>query len=233
VQSSRACTLAMEAVSKRFERGIGAVDVSFDLAAGEVVGLWGRRRSGRSTLLRLAAGVERPDAGVVRFEGEDLSRRRGGREQIAVWHTAFPPDHGHTVARQVAIAARRSRTPGDEVHRGALAALARVGLAGHADATPAELDPVEIAHAALARVLVMHPRLLVLDEPMNGLDAFAGQGLLELIVSIARSDRIAVLLSAADVSQLGGVDRHLSISRGVVRGVTSPAPAAVLRLRRA
>jgi putative ABC transport system ATP-binding protein len=221
----------MEAVSKRYARGAGAIDVSLDVAAGEVVGVCGRRRSGRSTLLRLAAGIERPDTGVVRFEGVDLWSGPAPRDRIAVWHSAFPPDHGRSVERQVAIAARRSHRSMRRVRDEALAALSRVGIGDRAGCTPRELDHAEIARAALARALVMRPRLLVLDEPASGLEALEAERLLELIVKIARADEIAVLLSAAEVAQLGGVDRHLSISHGVVRGTTIPAPAEVLRIR--
>jgi ABC-type multidrug transport system ATPase subunit len=231
VPSPAACTLELQAVSRRCERGPGVVDVTLELAAGELVGVWGRQRSGRSTLLRLAAGVEPPDAGVVRFEGADLWSGAATREGIAVWHPAFPPDHGRTVAQQVAVAARRGRRPVREVRELARAALARVGLEGCGGRAPRELDPNEVARAALARALAMRPRLLVLDEPMSGLEALAAERLLELIAQIARADRIAVLLSAAEVAQLGGVDRHLSISHGVVRGTTVPARADVVPLR--
>jgi len=221
----------MEAVSKRFPRGAGAQDVTLELDAGEVVGVWGRRRSGRSTLLRLAAGIERPDAGAVRFEGVDLWDGAAAREGIAVWHTAFPPDHGRSLERQVAIAARRGRRPSAEVRDAALAALARVGLRDQARRSPRELDHAELVRAGLARALVRRPRLLVLDEPTSGLETLHAERLLELVVALARADRIAVLLSAAEVGQLGGVDRHLSIGHGVVRGTTVPARAEVLRLR--
>ena len=233
VHRSEASTLTMEAVSKRFARGVGAVEVSLDLDAGEIVGVWGRRHSGRSTLLRLAAGIERPDAGVVRFEGVDLSGRDARRDRIAVWHTAFPPDHGRSVERQVAVAARRGRRPARQVRAEALDALARVGLADLADRAPQELDHAEVACAALARALVMRPRLLVLDEPASGLGALEAERLLELIAAIARADRVAVLLSATEIGQLGGVDRCLSISRGVVRGTTTPAEAGVRRIHSA
>jgi ABC-type multidrug transport system ATPase subunit len=222
----------MAAVSKRFARGVGADDVSLDLDAGELVGVWGRRRSGRSTLLRLAAGIERPDAGVVRLAGVDLWSRHAPRDRIAVWHTTFPSDHGRSVERQVAIAARRSRRSARAVRTETLHALERVGAGGLAGCAPRELDAAELARAALARALVTRPRLLVLDEPMSALGVLEAQRLLELIGALARADRIAVLLSGADVGQLGGVDRLLSISRGVVRGSTTPTPAEVLRIRR-
>ncbi|HXE45888.1 MAG TPA: ATP-binding cassette domain-containing protein [Conexibacter sp.] len=233
MQPPTASTLTMEAVSKRFARGIGADGVSLDLDAGELAGVWGRRRSGRSTLLRLAAGVERPDAGVVRLAGDDLWSGGARRERIAVWHAAFPSDHGRTVERQVAIAARRGRRPARAVRADTLHALERVDAGALAGRAPRELDAGELARVALARALVMRPRLLVLDEPMSGLDALEAQRLLELIAALARADRIAVLLSAADVGQLGGVDRLLSISRGVVRGATTPERAEVLRIRSA
>ncbi len=76
----------------------------------------------------------------------------------------------------------------------------------------------------------MRPRLLVLDEPASGLEAPEAERSTALIVEIARSDRIAVLLSAGEVGQLSGVDRHLSISRGVVRRATTPVLAEVLRM---
>lgn len=221
----------MEAVSRRFARGVGAADVSLDVDAGEVVGVWGRRRSGRSTLLRLAAGVEQPDAGVVRFEGVDLRSRAAARERIAVWHTAFPPDHGRSLACQVSVPARRGRRPMRAVREDTLTALARVGLGDCALRAPHELDHAELARAALARALMMRPRLLVLDEPLSGLDVLDAERLVELIAGIARADRIAVLLSAAEVTQLGCVDRRLSIAHGVVRGTTVPPRADVLPMR--
>ena len=231
--ASNVSTLSMEAVSKRFARGVGADDVSLDVDAGEVVGVWGRRRSGRSTLLRLAAGVEPPDAGTVRVDGADLWHGRAARDGIAVWHCAFPPDHGRSVDRQVSIASRRGRRSSGEAREAAADALARVGVGDRAGRSPRDLDHGELARVALARALVLRPRLLVLDEPMSGLEALEAERLLELIVALARADRIAVLLTASAIGQLGGVDRHLSIDRGVVRGTTVPASAEVVRLRRA
>lgn len=223
-------TLVLEKVSKRFERGIGVDDVALDVDAGEVVGVWGRRRSGRSTLARVAAGIERPDAGSVRIEGLDLWRDREARQRVAVWHPLFPADHGRTMQRQVAIALRRGRRSPAQVRAEATAALERVGAGHVGSASPQELDRRETVRVALARALVMRPRVLVLDEPMSGLDVLDAERLIELIVQIARHDQIAVLMTAGEIGQLAGVDRHLAISRGIVRGSTQPAPADVVRI---
>lgn len=231
--SPRVSTLVLDRVAKRFARRVALDDISLDVDAGEVVGVWGRRRSGRSTLLRVAAGIERPDAGEVRVEGADIWQTQAARRAAAVWHPLFPPDHGRTVERQVAMPLRRGRRAAADGRREVAAVLDRVGAGACADRSPDDLDAGESARAALARALVMQPRVLVLDEPLNGIDVLAAEALLELIVEIARQDRIAVLLTAAEVAQLAGVDRHLSISGGALRGATEPAPADVLRLRRA
>ncbi len=233
VASTRVSTLVLDRVTKRFARGVALDAVSLDVHAGEVVGVWGRRRSGRSTLLRVAAGIERPDAGEVRVEGADIWRTRSARCAAAVWHSLFPPDHGRTVERQVAMPLRRGRRAAGDVRIAARAALDRIGAGHCADRPPDELDADEIARVALARALVMRPKVLVLDEPLTGIDVLAAEALLGPIVEIAHQDRIAVLLTAAEVAQLAGVDRHLSISGGALRGTTEPTPADVLRLRRA
>ncbi len=234
-------TLVLDGVGKRFRQGaadrIALEGVSLEVDAGEVVGVWGRRRSGRTTLLRVAAGIQQPDRGAVRVDGVDLwdgdrRRRREVRQHVAVWYPLFLRDHGRRLYRQVAIPTRRGRRSTQRAWTDAHAALDRVGIGDCARTPVGELDHRETARAALARALVMRPRLLVLDEPMAGLDVLEGERLMELVVEIARADRIAVLLSASDVGQLAGVDRHLSIAGGAVRGATAPKPAEVIELRR-
>ncbi|HXE45884.1 MAG TPA: ATP-binding cassette domain-containing protein [Conexibacter sp.] len=234
-------TLVLDAVGKRFRQGaadrVALDDVGLEVDAGEVVGVWGRRRSGRTTLLRVAAGIEQPDRGAVRLDGVDLwhgdrAQRRAVRQRIAVWYPLFLRDHGRRLYRQVAIPTRRGRRSTQRAWADAQAALERVGIGDCARTPVSELDHRETARAALARALVMRPTLLVLDEPMAGLEVLESERLMELVIEIARTDRIAVLVSASEVGQLAGVDRHLSIAGGAVRGVTAPTPAEVIELRR-
>jgi len=234
-------TLMLDAVGKRYRQGaadrVALDDVSLEIDAGEIVGVWGRRRSGRTTLLRVAAGIEQPDCGTVRVDGINLWRgeraqRRAVQQRIAVWYPLFLRDHGRRLYRQVAIPTRRGRRSTERAWADAHSALERVGIGDCARTPVSELDHREAARAALARALVMRPQLLVLDEPMAGLDVLEGERLLELVIAIAREDRVAVLVSASEVSQLAGVDRHLSIAGGTVRGATAPTPADVIELRR-
>ncbi len=233
--------LVLDSASKRFPHDgggerVGLDNVSLDVDAGEVVGVWGRRRSGRSTLLRVASGIVAPDAGAVLVDGIDLWRaprreRKRARAAVAVWLPLLLPDHGRRVDRQVAVPARRGRGSVRRAYARAREALDRVGIAECARTPIKELDHRELVRVALARALVMNPKVLLLDDPLSGLSVLEAERVLDLIVTLAREDRIAVLLTASDQAQLGAVDRHLSISAGAIRGVTTPAPAEVLQLR--
>src|SRR5271167_4261076 len=94
--------LELEHVSKRFGRGSGERialhDVTLELEHGELVGVWGRRRSGRSTLLRVVAGIELPDEGVVRIEGRAL---HSARAQVRFCRRTFRAAEGNTVLEQL------------------------------------------------------------------------------------------------------------------------------------
>jgi ABC-type multidrug transport system ATPase subunit len=235
-------TLALKDATKRYTRGVTeevALDtVSLEIDAGQLVGVWGRRRSGRSTLVRVAAGVVRPDSGIILLDDVDIwsgrrAARAAARQQIAFWLPVFLRDHGSRVYRQVAVPARRRtghrtrRRPWAE----ACQLLERVGLDDCATRTIGELNHTDIVLAALARALMLRPRVLVLDEPTSGLKPLEADRFMELLVRVAREDQIAVLVTASEVDQLGRVDRTLTISDGALRGTKAPDPQATGSLR--
>jgi ABC-type multidrug transport system ATPase subunit len=235
-------TLALKDVAKRYVRGVAeetALDgVSLEIDAGQLVGVWGRRRSGRSTLVRVAAGIVPPDAGAVLLDDVDIwsSSRRAravARQEIAFWLPVFLRDHGARVDRQVAVPARRrsGRRSRPRARAEARRLLERVGLGDCAARTLGELNHADIVLAALARALMLRPRVLVLDEPTSGLKPLEADRFMELLVRVAREDGIAVLVTASEADQLERADRTLSISDGVLRGKTVPEPASVVALR--
>src|ERR1035438_2507384 len=99
--------LELENVSKRYGRGsrecVALEDVSLQLDAGELVAVWARRRSGRSTLLRIAAGLDKPDEGIVRFEGHGLADKASEslRGSIRFCRKTFRPEAGQIVLEQL------------------------------------------------------------------------------------------------------------------------------------
>ena len=229
--------LALEGVTRTLRGGAREVtalcEVSLELDQGEYTVVWGLRASGRSTLLRIAAGIEAPDTGTVRFEGRDLGASHGGelgegigycQKRIGSGECRSVRDHVMMGLLARGIHPTRARTL-------ACAALERCGAGELQRAGLGELDRADTVRVALARSLALGPRLLVIDEPTNGVELFARDSILLLLREIA-DDGIAVFASAGESTGLSGADRTLALSGGQLRGELVPALAPVVPLRR-
>ena len=230
--------LSIEHVTKRYRRGrlerVAVRDVSLDIEPGELVAVWGARFSGRSTLLRVAAGIEAPEEGSVRFEGRDLARSRNkilGR-RIGYCQTSFSAGSRGLVVEQVASGLLAQHASPKQAWRRGQEMLFHVGVESCARLECHELDGAELARVAIASALVTAPALLVIDEPTSGVDLLQRDPLLALLRSIA-DEGTAVLMSAGDAQGLSGADRALTIDNGELQGEPEPASAHVVPLRRA
>jgi putative ABC transport system ATP-binding protein len=230
--------LELERVSKRFGRGSGERialhDVSLEVDTGELVGVWGRRRSGRSTLLRVVAGIERPDEGIVRMHVRDQagSRSEELRKHARFCRKTFRPAEGNMVLEQLMTGQLTRGASLAQARKQARKALHRVGAEHSASTRPADMDGAEATRVAIARAIVRAPKLLVIDEPTLGVDLSARDGILALLRELA-NEGIAILYSATDTSGLTGADRALSLAKGSLNGHLSGLELApVVPLRR-
>lgn len=227
--------LRVENVSKRYRRldRIALDDISMTLERGEMVTIWGQRRSGRSTLLRVIAGVETPDAGLVWFEGHNVHEpvRAPLGHGIAYCRTTLRGTAGHDVAELLTASRLGSGLPRSEARTRAWKALERVGAEDCAARVPSELNGEETIRVSIARALVSDPRLIVVDEPTIGVDLTARDGVLGLLRSIA-DEGIAVIATAGDGTGLLGADRVLVLRKGKLRGETLPDLAPVASIDR-
>ena len=230
--------LELERASKRYGRRPGERvalrEVSLRIETGELVAVWGRRRSGRSTLLRVAAGVEVPDEGVVRFAGHNLADRGAsvGDGGIGYCQRSFRPGEGRLVLDQIMVRLLARGASLSSAGSRAHAALVRAGAERFAGLEPDDLDGAEAARVAIARALAGNPRLLVIDEPTKGVELLERDSILLLLRSLA-NEGVAVLMSTGEAPCLSGVDRALTIGDGELHGRPSSELAPVLPLRRA
>jgi ABC-type multidrug transport system ATPase subunit len=228
--------LALEDVCKSYRDGprehVVLRNTSLELDAGELLVVWGLRRSGRSTLLRVAAGIEAPETGVVRFDGHDIAGRPddvlGGG--IGYCRSVLRSTEGQSVFDQVLVSLLACGVRQSTARARAREALARSGVEQHGVCGLRELDSAELVRVALARTLALEPRVLIVDEPTKGVDLLERDGILLLLRSLA-DEGIAVLASASDATQLAGADRALAISDGELRGSLSAELATVVPLR--
>ncbi|HEX4436441.1 MAG TPA: ATP-binding cassette domain-containing protein [Solirubrobacteraceae bacterium] len=227
--------LSVEGVSKRFRRGgreiVALRSISMSLEAGELTVVLGTRRSGRSTLLRIAAGLERPDEGRVEFEGADLTRARLalGR-RVCFCHGSFSSMEGDRVVDHVAAPLLAQGVQRAAARQAAEQALEIAGVAHCASLPPEDLDGLERMRVAIARGLVPGPRLLVVDDPTAQAGPLQRDPILRLIRTLADDHDTAVLMSTDDAMCVSGADRVLLLDEGELRPEAETPPAEIVPL---
>ena len=171
--------LEVQSVRQAFPRPDGSQllvldGLSLALAEGEIVGLLGRSGSGKSTLLRLIAGLARPSAGSISYLGQQIVEPAPGIAMVFQNFALFP---WMTVLENVQLGLEALRLPQSEIRARALAAIDLIGLDGYESAYPRELSGGMRQRVGFARALVVHPNILLMDEPFSALDVLTAETL--------------------------------------------------------
>lgn len=204
------------------------LDVSLSIGEGDFVGVWGQRRSGKSTLLRIAGGLEAPDSGRVIYDGQDLARMPGSRRTqlrlagIGLVTGDGPQCSDFTVLDYVKFPLL-GRFPMKAARERAMKALRRVGIEDYRDATWDELSDSERSLGSLAHGLVREPRLLLVDDPVVGLDPDQQGDVVDILRSAAADDRVAVLMTSSVLSAIVPAHEAYTLSGGRLAPVIDPA----------
>jgi sulfonate transport system ATP-binding protein len=231
--------LVLEGLSKTYADGTRALaDVSLAVRHSEIVALIGGSGCGKTTLLRLVAGLDRASAGTIVLDGEPVAAPHPGIGIVFQEPRLLP---WLSVADNVGfgLADRPSSERGDRVAH----ALERVGLAEHARRWPRELSGGQQQRAAIARALVARPRVLLLDEPFSALDAFTRAGLHAHLLDLWSESRPTILMVTHDVGEAvalaervvvlrpkpGRVEEEVSLGLARPRDPASPAVEAARR----
>jgi NitT/TauT family transport system ATP-binding protein len=171
--------LSVDNVCKSFPKQDGGELVVLDgvnltLVAGQIVGLLGRSGSGKSTLLRLIAGLSEPSAGTLAFRGEPIAGCASGIAMVFQSFALFP---WLTVFENVALGLEAQHMEKAAIRKRSLAAIDLIGLDGFESAYPRELSGGMRQRVGFARALVVHPDILLMDEPFSALDVLTAETL--------------------------------------------------------
>jgi putative ABC transport system ATP-binding protein len=193
--------------------------VRLSVAAGEYVAIVGDSGVGKSTLLNVIAGLELPDAGVVRLEGRDLvtldedARTQLRRARMGFVFQAFHLLPHLTVARNVALPLALNGMAGRPAEQRVSELLEAVGLADRADSLPRELSGGEMQRVAVARALVHRPALVLADEPTGNLDPENAAIVLGILRDQIKRDRAAGILVTHSATAAATTDRICELTR--------------------
>jgi putative ABC transport system ATP-binding protein len=194
-------------------------DITFTVEPGGYVAVVGPSGSGKTTLLGLLAGLDRPTAGTVHLDGDDLTaldgdalaRLRGGKVGFVFQSFQLIPTLTARENVQVPLELR-----GEPAAERAAELLARVGLTDRADHYPAQLSGGEQQRVALARAFSTRPRVLFADEPTGNLDARTGAGIIDLMTELNRDLGTTLVLVTHDLDLAARARRTIRLADGRV-----------------
>jgi predicted ABC-type transport system involved in lysophospholipase L1 biosynthesis ATPase subunit len=222
--------LSLSAVSKSYLRGRHEVSVllnaSMQLYEGEVLSVLGQRRTGKTTLLKIAAGLEAPDQGAVSLAGEDLTELSDAQlsrllgEQIGWVHSGGPRSRVHVLDY---VALPLLMTLGDrDAYTRAEKALERVGVAECAGQRWETLSDAERGLVGIAHAIARGPKLLLVDDLTTILGIRETDALARLLRALAKESQMGVLMTVSESSAALRSDRMMSLAGGRLSGASDP-----------
>ena len=210
--------ISFQSVGKTFARAPAPalVDVSLEVAPGEVFGVIGQSGAGKSTLIRLINGIERPSLGRVITDGEDVGALdagglRGLRRRVGMIFQHFNLLSSKTVAANVAFPLKVAGVPRGEIGPRVAELLDRVGLADQAHKYPAQLSGGQKQRVAIARALANGPKILLCDEATSALDPQTTEQILDLLARLNRELGLTIVLITHEMEVIRRVCHRVAV----------------------
>ncbi|MHC2459156.1 putative spermidine/putrescine transport system ATP-binding protein [Rhizobium leguminosarum] len=216
--------LAIEGVSKLFGTTFAVRDFSLEVGDGELVCLLGPSGSGKSTLLRMIGGFERPSGGTIRIDAKDVTTMPPERRPTGMVFQNHALWTHMDVFNNIAFGLKLRRLPKAEIRKRVEAALALVGLADYGRRMTTQLSGGQQQRVALARSLVLEPKILLLDEPFASLDQHLRERLREEVRDIQQRLGITTLfVTHGQDEALALADRIVVMRDGRTEQIAPPS----------
>ena len=217
--------LELTGIQKHFAGGVVAVD-DFNLSAarGEFVSFLGPSGCGKTTTLRMIAGFEKPTAGAITVDGEDITDRAPNQRNVGMVFQSYALFPNMNVAENIGFGLKVRKRPKAEIAKRVDELIALMHLEGRADRYPWQMSGGQQQRVALARALAIEPQVLLLDEPLSALDAKIRIVLRKEIRSIQRQLGITTVYVTHDQEEaLSMSDRVVVMSDGHVEQIGTPS----------
>jgi ABC-type Fe3+/spermidine/putrescine transport system ATPase subunit len=219
----REAAVRVSGVSKSFHSTVVLEDINFDIAEGESLVLLGASGSGKTTILRVIAGLETPDAGRVVLHGKEVTNLPARERGVGVIFQAYALFPRMTVEKNIGYGLRIRRRPRKEIKETVNRLLALVQLEEHRKKYPAQLSGGQQQRVAIARALAYQPEVLLFDEPFGSLDTQTREHLRREIRALLRQVNVPALFITHDQEEaleLG--DRIAVLNAGRLEQIGTP-----------
>jgi ABC-type lipoprotein export system ATPase subunit len=197
-------------------------NVSLSMNAGEFVCLTGKSGCGKTTLLSMLSGLERPSAGEIKLNGTDITSSTEDelalfrRERVGFIFQSFNLIPTLSAWENVALPLFPIRMSGDERRERATELLEKMDLGHRMDHRPSALSGGEKQRVAIARALVNHPKVLFADEPTGNLDSSTGDAIMEILTKLHNKEGVAILMVTHDEGLAKTTQRTIRMCDGEV-----------------
>ena len=209
--------LEVQNLTKDYENKPLLRGVSFEVGKGELVCLLGSSGSGKSTILRIIAGLEEPKSGTVLWEGRDLRDIPTHKRGFGLMFQDYALFPHKTVAQNIAFGLQMQGLKEEEISRRVKESLESIRMQSFADRPVTELSGGEQQRVALARALAPSPNLLMLDEPLGALDHTLRTQLIQELRALLHQSQIPVIYVTHDREEAFGLaDRLVILHDGII-----------------
>jgi len=215
--------LELRNIIKSFGSLVAVNHVSFSLDRGRLVTFLGPSGCGKTTLLRVVSGFAEPDAGEVILDGQDVTRKPPNARDTAMVFQNYALFPHMTVAQNIGFGMRIRKKSREEIVGEVKRLLALVKMEGLGERRPHELSGGQQQRVALARALSLHPKILLLDEPLSNLDANLRINMREEIRRLQRKLSLTIIFVTHDQEEAMSIsDLLVVMDQGVVKQIGSP-----------
>ncbi len=206
--------LSIRNVRKTFATTTVVQDFNLDVARGEFVSFLGPSGCGKTTTLRMVAGFEVPDQGVIRIDGKDVTNLRPNQRNIGMVFQAYALFPNLTVAQNIAFGLKVAGAPRAEIDQRVAEMLSLIKLPEFGERFPYQLSGGQQQRVALARALAPKPKLLLLDEPLSALDAKVRVSLRDEIRGIQKELGITTVFVTHDQEEALSISDRIAVMYG-------------------
>ena len=211
-------------LTKTFNQMTAVAEASFAVEKGELICLLGPSGCGKSTLLRMIAGLTPSDAGSIEIDGQDVTERQANKRPTAMVFQSHALWNHMSVAQNVSFGLRVQGLARDVIATKVTEALRLVGLDGFEKRRPGELSGGQAQRVALARCLVVEPKVLLMDEPFSALDAHLRANLREELKALQRRLGLTTVFVTHDQEEaMELADRIVVMNAGRIEQIGQPA----------